>query len=246
MRRKRNTVALAGESLESRHLAIVINEIHYDSEIKVEAAELSNCTTPARPRSICPIGRSATRSVTNFPRELQLLRGTSSWPKMRRSPPNGGCRFARPGKDARRRGSSDARRVERFDHDVEYQIGFPADRGRIERPLIQLVNATLDNNLGGSWRISSGGQAATELVDALNWRYRKGTAEAFAGRCLASAWFCDSSWSSAVADRMSRHQYHARRYAEYSTVYCAKFDAANVSSFWTLVAGPLDDGICLD
>ncbi|MEM7231517.1 MAG: CotH kinase family protein, partial [Planctomycetota bacterium] len=87
---------------------------------------------------------------------------------------------------------------------VDYQRGFtwPTAGGAYGAFSIELVNQELDNDLGGSWRISnpsSGGQNAL-VPEAATWRYFKGTEEASSPR---SAWrqvgFDDGSWLSGRA-----------------------------------------------
>ena len=65
---------------------------------------------------------------------------------------------------------------------VSYQAGFPwptsADGAG---PSIELINPSLDNDLGGSWRssTSAGTVAATYIApSAAGWKYKRGTAEA--------------------------------------------------------------------
>src|SRR5262249_1608676 len=67
---------------------------------------------------------------------------------------------------------------------VEYQLGFPWPTvGDANVPgqgnSIELINPSLDNDLGGSWRASGGGgssgQSATLLPAQSMWKYIKGT-----------------------------------------------------------------------
>ncbi len=82
--------------------------------------------------------------------------------------------------------------------EVDYGRGFPwptagGDRGYS----IELIHPSLDNSLGGSWRISDpgAGQEAVLVAAGEVWRYLKGTAEASAP---AAAWravgFNDAGW----------------------------------------------------
>jgi hypothetical protein len=82
--------------------------------------------------------------------------------------------------------------------EVDYRRGFPwPTAGGDGGWSIELIHPGLDNELGGSWRLSNPGIGdATVLVEAgAQWRYRKGTAEASSP---IGAWrqiaFDDSAW----------------------------------------------------
>src|SRR5262245_53982683 len=86
--------------------------------------------------------------------------------------------------------------------EVEYQLGFPWPTvGDPPGYSIELVNPNLDNDLGGSWRASVAGnpaqQAQTLISDRSSWKYLKGTSEASSP---TTAWrqlaFNDASWLS--------------------------------------------------
>ena len=86
--------------------------------------------------------------------------------------------------------------------EVEYGLGFPWPTvGDAPGFSIELIHPSLDNDLGGSWRASTGQSvpaSATELVTAdTQWRYLKGLAQPSSP---ATAWrapaFNDSGWSS--------------------------------------------------
>jgi hypothetical protein len=86
-------------------------------------------------------------------------------------------------------------------NEVEYRPGFPWPTvGDPPGYSIEMIHPTLDNNLGGSWRVSAVGggapPAATTLIERGSaWRYRKGTAEA---SVPVTAWrqpaFDDGGW----------------------------------------------------
>jgi Lamin Tail Domain/CotH kinase protein len=84
---------------------------------------------------------------------------------------------------------------------VSYQPGFPwPTSANGAGPSIELANASLDNDLGGSWRASgtTGSPAATYfLPSTTGWKYKKGTAEASSP---VTDWrnltFSDASWPS--------------------------------------------------
>ena len=82
--------------------------------------------------------------------------------------------------------------------EVDYQRGFPwPTAGGRAGYSIELVHPDLDNDLGGSWRISNPGiDDSTHLIRAgISWRYRKGTSEASSP---VTPWrrsdFDDSGW----------------------------------------------------
>ncbi|MEN8785966.1 MAG: lamin tail domain-containing protein [Akkermansiaceae bacterium] len=65
---------------------------------------------------------------------------------------------------------------------VDYGVGFPwPSRAKGEGSSMELINPTLDNDLGSSWRSSSIGFNGSKVVfvsEGETWRYRKGTSEA--------------------------------------------------------------------
>lgn len=86
--------------------------------------------------------------------------------------------------------------------EVDYQPGFPWPTvGDPPGYSIELINPALDNDLGGSWRVSVAGGASQPQTQTLinpgsQWRYLKGTQEASAP---TTAWreneFDDATWS---------------------------------------------------
>ncbi len=82
---------------------------------------------------------------------------------------------------------------------IEYQVGFPWPTvGDEPGYSMELINGSLDNDLGGNWRSSVGTQ---ELFDSGElWQYFKGTQEASTPR---DAWravsFDDASWTTGLA-----------------------------------------------
>ncbi len=88
---------------------------------------------------------------------------------------------------------------------LSYQLGFPWPTvGDAPGNSVELINPSLDRDLGGNWRASTAGggaQAPTVLVDPGSvWAYAKGTAEPSA---VAGDWrkpgFDDSSWATGPA-----------------------------------------------
>ena len=88
--------------------------------------------------------------------------------------------------------------------EVQYGAGFPwPTSGEPPGYSLELINPTLDNNLAGNWRISVGsGQPSSQLLlpDQSTWRYLPGTNEA---SNPTTVWrqpgFDDSSWLSGGA-----------------------------------------------
>ncbi len=88
---------------------------------------------------------------------------------------------------------------------VNYKLGFPWPIiGDPPGYSIELIHPSLDNDLGGSWRASASGsvsgQSSVLIPERSQWTYRKGTSEASAP---TSAWrlpgFDDSGWASGGA-----------------------------------------------
>ncbi|MEO5915177.1 MAG: lamin tail domain-containing protein [Luteolibacter sp.] len=131
---------------------------------------------------------------------------------------------------------------------VTYSAGFPwptaaAGGGNSS----ELINAALDNDLGGSWR-SSGSTAslpATVYVSpsATGWKYKKGTAEATSPvDAWRSAGFSDTSWTTAqtpigYGTTVTCNTVLSDMRNSYSTVYARK-------SF-TVAAGQIPDSMTL-
>ena len=134
---------------------------------------------------------------------------------------------------------------------VSYQAGFPwptsADGAG---PSIELLHPALDNELGGSWRASSGaGRPAATYVSpsAVGWKYAKGTAEASSP---VGAWrnltFNDTLWltgqapigyGTTVACNTNLSDMAGDTASNYSTVYARKP--------FTIAAGQVPDSLTL-
>jgi len=84
--------------------------------------------------------------------------------------------------------------------EVDYGLGFPWPTvGDVPGYSIELIDPTLDNDLGGSWRASAGSQIDRQLVFDTGgpWRYFKGLAEPSATQGLwrqRAPAYDDSSW----------------------------------------------------
>jgi hypothetical protein len=260
MRRKRGRFALrAAESLEARQLlAIVINEVHYDSAIKTEPAEfveLFNSGDAAVDLSGWSLGNAVT---FQFPQGTQIQPGgyavvaedpatvATKWGASSYGPWIG--RLSNEG-DAIDLRDSDGGLVDQ----VEYQIGFPwPTAGGAAGHSMQLISPVLDNNLGGSWRSSTGESASEgELLAAQStWRYFKAFSEA---STPVDAWqkpgFNDASWQSGAMPIGYGEDFIATSLDDmrgnYSSVYLRKtFQVENAAEIGALLMqARLDDGI---
>ena len=139
--------------------------------------------------------------------------------------------------------------------EVDYQLGFPWPTvGDPPGASIELINPSLDNNLGGSWRASGGAagtpaQSATLLPALSTWKYRKGTNEASSP---TTAWrqpvFDDSTWTAAPLPIGYGEVFIATPLADmtngYSSVFLRKqFTVTNPGQYTSLVLeAQYDDG----
>ena len=96
---------------------------------------------------------------------------------------------------------SNARTVD----EVEYQLGFPWPTvGEAPGYSIELINPSLDNSLGGSWRASVLGDAAVQskglIAEQAQWKYLPGLSEASQpGNAWRELNFDDSTWLTGTA-----------------------------------------------
>ncbi|MBM4017445.1 MAG: hypothetical protein FJ288_03810, partial [Planctomycetes bacterium] len=254
------------EALEPRILLageqIVINEIHYDPDVKTEAAEfieLYNAGTEAvllegwrftegieytfGPGASIPAGGYLV--VAQDPAALAAKFGVTAlgpWDGL----------LDNDGEKVVLRNAAGA-----VVDQVDYKLGFPWPTvGDPPGYSIELINPALDNDLGGSWRRStpeaSGVTPATLLAANSSWRYLKGTA------APPAAWlqpgFADGGWSlgtapigygeSFVSTTLADMRYISGTQAGYSTLYLRNtFTVADPSQVLTLQLDALyDDG----
>jgi hypothetical protein len=174
------------ESLEPRHLlAVVINEIHYDPHIateQVEFIELHNTGLSAVDLSgwridegvdfTFPSGASIAAGgylvVTQNAADFQAKFGFAPFGQWET-----GDRLSNEGETIELRSATN----ELIDT-VTYKLGFPWPTTGDFGSSLELINPSLDNDLGGSWRssgLSSTPSAGAMLVaPGTAWRYRKG------------------------------------------------------------------------
>ncbi len=184
---------------------IVINEIHYDPDVRtelVEFIELHNAGSSAVNLS----GWQFTEGVTyTFPNGTSLAAG--GYLVVAQNPASLQAKFGVPALgpwDGRLSNEGEKITLKNAaggtEDSVEYQLGFPWPTvGDAPGYSIELIHPALDNDLGGSWRRSvnwNTNQPTVTLVASNSiWRYFKGTSEA---SNPTTVWrnlnFNDTSW----------------------------------------------------
>jgi hypothetical protein len=184
---------------------VVINEIHYDPEVKTEPAEFIELYNAAittmnlsgwyfsdgiqytfpSGTTIAPGGYVV---VAQSPATLQAKFGATALGPWVGSLDNDGEKIVL-------RNASGG-----VEDEVDYELGFPWPTvGDAPGYSIELVNPAFDNNLGGSWRVSVAGnpaqQTQTLIAEGSTWKYSKGLSEASSP---STAWrqgnYDDSGW----------------------------------------------------
>lgn len=239
-------------------LSVVINEIHYDHDVKtepVEFVELYNAGADPADLSLWyfssgidytfPPGTVLAAGgylvVSQSPAALQTKYGAASL-----GPYVGN--LASDGETIRLRNAAGV-----VQDEVDYKLGFPWPTvGEAPGYSIELVHPALDNNLGGSWRSSRGAAASGGLLfdSGEAWRYFKGTQEPSGGTATwRTAAFDDLQWSTGVASIGYGDPFVVTNLADmqngYSTVYLRKkFNVADPNAFADLVLeAQFDDGV---
>ena len=199
------------ESLERRVLlsgSVVINEIHFDPDVKSEEVEFVELTNPGD-AAVDLSGASFTAGITyTFPSGTSLAAG--GYLVVAANPASVQTKFGIAGVLGPWTGklSNDGEKITLTSStgttldEVDYKQGYPWPTvGDSPGRSIELINPTFDNSLGGNWR-SGVTQVDTTLINAYSaWRYRKGTSEASSP---TSAWrnlsFTeDSTWATGTA-----------------------------------------------
>ncbi|MCL4176876.1 MAG: lamin tail domain-containing protein [Verrucomicrobia bacterium] len=198
-------VVVAGFQALAVSAQVVINEIHYDPDLKTERVEFIELHN----RDATPVdlgGWSFTEGINfTFPAGVSLGAGgyvvlgenpaalTSKFGVTAHGPWVGG--LANEGERITLR-----RATGEVADTVEYRLGFPWPTvGDPPGYSIELIHPGLDNDLGGSWRASVAGNPEVResviIPERSSWRYFKGVGEpsspSTAWRALA---FDDSSW----------------------------------------------------
>jgi len=190
--------------------AIVINEIHYNPDVKTEPVEfvelvnagsdtvdLSGWYLSSGVNFTFPTGTSLPAGgyavVAQDPAAVQSKFGVSALGPWTGTLNNNGDKIVLRNAQGE------------MEDEVEYQLGFPWPTvGDTPGYSIELVNPAFDNNLGGNWRASVVGnplqQSRTLLPDHAAWKYFKGLSEA---SVPTTAWralnFEDSGWQTGAA-----------------------------------------------
>ena len=177
------------ETLESRLLLsdgpIVINEIHYDPDIKTQPAEFVELYNNGATAVDLSGWRFADGIDFTFPSGVTIPAGgyvlvaqnpatvLSKWGRTAYGPYSGQL-------------SNTGERLLLQDRDgvtadqVNYQAGFPWPTvGETPGFSIELINPSMDNDLGGNWRSGTVGspQSATYIAQSSAWHYFKGAVE---------------------------------------------------------------------
>lgn len=182
-----------------KSLAVVINEIHYDESDKTQRAEFIELYNPSD-RSIDLSGFSFTSGVS-FLFPTGTIIAAKGYLVIAEDPDTAVAKFgiSRPlgpfanGTSLRNSGETItlSNPAGLTIDEVSYSLGFPwptvGDElgSPLASPSIELINPTLDNDLGGSWRASGfpatqGGSDANQGPSVIvgagesGWRYRKG------------------------------------------------------------------------
>ncbi|MFT5413413.1 MAG: hypothetical protein ACI9NC_006167, partial [Verrucomicrobiales bacterium] len=184
--------------------AIVINEIHYDHEPKTERGEFVEIYN-AGDAAVDLSGWKLNGVGYTFPGGSSIA--ANGFVVVAEDPATALSKFGvvalgpYPGKL-----SNDGDRIELEDHTgaridiVDYKAGFPwptASRGAGSS--MELINETLDNDLGSSWRGAQSGFSGPQITYVAaggDWSYRKGLSEASdpAGAWRVNGFAEDGSW----------------------------------------------------
>ena len=198
-------LCLTCAALTRASAAIVINEIHYNPDVKTEHVEFVelynagsntvdlsgwyfsdgvNFTFPTG----TPLPASGYVVVAQDPAAVQSKFGVSALGPWTGTLNNNGEKIVL------------RNALGEMEDEVEYQLGFPWPTvGDPPGYSIELVNPSFDNNLGGNWRASVAGTPAqqnqTLIPDHSTWKYFKGLSEPSSP---STAWrapgFDDSAW----------------------------------------------------
>lgn len=250
---------LSGTSAKAQS-QLVINEIHFDPDVKTELVEFIELYNNGG-TALNLTGWQLTDAVEfTFPAGTTVAPG--GYVVVAQSPSAVSAKYGATALGPwSGKLSNEGERIQVRDasgsvHDeVEYKLGFPWPTvGDSPGYSIELVDPNLDNNLGGSWRVSvANGQPnssrATLIAERATWRYQKGTAEA---SNPTSAWrqlgFNDSGWLQGGTPIGYGEGFLATTLSDmqnnYSSVFLRKnFTVTDPSEFSSLILeGQYDDG----
>jgi hypothetical protein len=182
---------------------IVINEVHYDEDnktVRSEFIELHNTTNETMNLSGWRISSAVNYRI---PADTSVEPGgflviaenpntvMAKWGVGALGPWTG--KLDNDGEVIRLRNETDS-----VIDEVDYRLGFPWPTvGAAPSYSIELLNPGLENDLGGSWRASTGGSGNGESTLAAGdgaWMVFKGTAEPSAGGAWRAIGFDDGAW----------------------------------------------------
>ncbi len=237
---------------------VVINEIHYDPDVKTEPVEFIELYN-AGGGAVNLSGWQFTDGVAyTFPNGTTL--GAGGYLVIAQNPAALQSKFGVTalGPWAGKLSSSGEKITLQnaaggTEDTVEYQLGFPWPTvGDAPGYSIELINPALDNDLGGNWRRSvsaSVAQPTTLIPSNSTWNYFKGTSEA---STPATAWrssnFDDAGWFAGVGPIGYGETFLNTVLADmpnnYTTVFLRKsFVVSNVNAITSLtLAAQYDDG----
>lgn len=190
--------------------AVVINEIHYAPDVKTETVEFVELHNPGT-ESVSLAGWTLSGGIQYaFGANTQI--GPGGYTVVAQNPEairqKFGVTDALGPWTGRLSNQADSLQLRNGSGEsidtVDYQLGFPWPTvGDSPGYSIELIHPNLDNSLGGSWRPSVHGNAATQSRSLLpagsQWRFFKGIAEPSSP---VTAWrtpnFDDSSWTQAT------------------------------------------------
>jgi len=252
------------EAMERRLLldSVIINEIHYDPDIKTEPAEFVELyNTTADPIDISQW--ALTDGIEyEFP-ETTILPG-HGYVVVAEDPPTifqkyGVTAF---GPFVGKLENDGERLVLRDDagvkvDEVDYGAGFPWPTvGEAPGYSIELINPALDNDLAGSWRASAAGSFMPEtlIADGEEWMYFKGITEPSPGNEWRQIVFAETGWNPATLAIGYSNEQNELEFIEtvlddmkggYTTVYLRKeFTVADPESVTALeLLTQYDDGV---
>lgn len=172
--------------LANQRSELVINEIHYDPDVKTELVEFVEVHNPGT-RAVNLGGATISSGVSyTFPAGTTLAAG--GYLLIAGNPTQFQAKFGKTALGPWVGGLSNEGETIRVENatggtldEVDYDGGFPWPTvGEAPGNSIELINPDFDNAVGGNWRSSTPVVATpyTVINSGQQWRYRKGTSEA--------------------------------------------------------------------
>ncbi len=257
------SLCAAACTLSQASAAIVINEIHYNPDVKTESVEFVELyNTGATPVNLAGwrfsqglafvfpavnIAAGGYVVVAQNPSALQAKFGMAG--ALGPFNPDGSSGLSSRGEKLTLLNASG-----QLEDEVDYQLGFPWPTvGDAPGFSIELINPGLDNDLAGSWRASTTtatGQTSSQFIAASSaWKYLKGTNEA---SIPTDAWrlpgFSDGAWATGGTPIGYGETFVITRLddmrSNYTSVYLrSSFTVSDPNAFSTLsLEAQYDDG----